>query len=282
MHGERTHGGSAHESRTSARRERWRRHFDKHWTRLLYYQLGAYGVVLLLWLAPIPNPIKLLAVTFHEFSHGVAGYLTGGRVFGMAIAPNGGGVTMGVGGSMPIILVSGYIGSVLWGAALYYASVRYRARHALLVLMLLVFASALIGWLNGYAILFGLGSLIVMNLLFLLPEEFQRFFVMMVGSACCLYAPLDVLGDAVSASPLSVMGVSTGNDVSQLAALLNVSPVLVGAVVLAIQAFILVVLVRWACTWGAKFALQRESRLHKMRAHLQRDLHPEDRRITLE
>lgn len=67
-----------HRSRTIQRRERLIRHWEREWTRMLYYQLAAYGIVLLLWLVPIPNPVKLLAVTFHELSHGIVALLTGG------------------------------------------------------------------------------------------------------------------------------------------------------------------------------------------------------------
>lgn len=249
---------------------------------MLYYQLAAYGIVLLLWLVPIPNPVKLLAVTFHELSHGIVALLTGGRVFGLAIAPAGAGVTMGIGGNMTAILLAGYIGSCLWGAALYFVSVKCSPRHALLALLVFVFASSLLGWLNNQTMLFGLGALFVMLLLLGTPEAIQVFFVRMVGSACCLYAPLEIAGDLTNASGApTVMGVETSSDVAQLAAIIGAPALLIMALVFTLQMITLVLLVRWTCSAGANRAIREEIAEHQMRKRLLRDVRPDDRRITI-
>lgn len=269
-------------SRSHQRRERQEARLTVQWSRMLYYQLAAYGVVLVLWLLPIPNPIKLLAVSFHELSHGIAALLTGGRVFGFAIVPAGAGVTMGIGGNMFLILIAGYLGSVLWGAALYYVSCKWDAKYALMTLVAVIFGSAFLGWANSQTAFFGLGSLVIMLFLFKTPDFVQVFFVRLVGSACCLYAPLEILGDVVrmGGAP-SVLGEETSTDVNQLSEYLGVHPAVVGVAVLLIQVAILVLLVRWTCTVGARQHVRQENRERKQKTRLFRDIHPERRRYKL-
>jgi hypothetical protein len=162
---------------------------------MMQIQLAAYLLVLAFWALPIPNPVKLLALTFHEMSHAWAALLTGGRVFGFAIDPAGAGVTIGIGGDMFIILIAGYIGSCLWGAALHYASVKWDSRYALLSLVCVILASSGFWWLTRQTAFFGVGSMFLLAGVFRFGDLGRRFFLQLVGSACCLYAPLEVLGE---------------------------------------------------------------------------------------
>lgn len=257
-------------SKRAAHREKQHKRLSLYWQQLLYMQLAAYGLVFLLWLIPIPNPVKLLAVTFHEVSHGLAAILTGGRVFGFALAPGGGGVTLGIGGSLPIILFAGYLGSTLWGIALYYASVKWKPTAALLTLEVVLIGSALFGWLNDYTLFFGMGALLLLTAVFAIPSNAaKRFFVQLVGSACCLYAPLDVLSDVFALrGPLQVGGVETMSDIRQIADVTGVSGILIGVVILAIQAAVLVWVVRWTCRHGAVEHLREDRATHKQQEKL--------------
>ena len=270
------------ESRSYRREQQVKRRLAIHWSRMLYYQFAAYGLVLLIWLLPIPNPVKLLAVTFHEISHGIAALLTGGRVFGFAIVPSGAGVTMGVGGNMFLILIAGYLGSCIWGAALYYVSCKWNPKHALMTLVAVVFGSAALGWANSQTAFFGIGSLIMMLLLFKTRSVVQVFFVRLVGSACCLYAPLEILGEVVKAGGApSVLGEETSTDVSQLSQYLGIHAAIVAVAILLVQIALLVMLVRWTCKAGARRSVREEIRMHKKKAELIRDIRPEPRRYTL-
>ncbi len=271
-----------HESRSYRRKHKRQQRLAAQWTRMLYYQLAAYGLVLILWLLPIPNPVKLLAVTFHEMSHGIAALLTGGRVFGFAIVPAGAGVTMGIGGNMFLILIAGYIGSCLWGAALYYVSCKWQAKYALMSLVAVIFGSALLGWASSHTAFFGIGSLVIMFFLFKAPDFIQVFFVRLVGSACCLYAPLEILGEVVrtGGSP-SVLGEATFTDVYQLSQSLGIHPAIVSVCILLVQLLILVALVRWTCTAGARQVLRQVDEVRRQKARLLLDVRPERRRYTL-
>lgn len=236
-----------------------RNRYKYHWQQMLYQQAGAYAIVLLLWMLPVPNPVKVLAVTFHELSHAIAAIATGGSVFGFAIAPNGAGVTFGIGGNFFLILIAGYLGSGLWGALLYAASVRWRAQSCLIALEIFVLFTAFFGWLNDFTAVFGLASIALMTALFWMPEGIQVFFVRLVGSACCCYAPLEIAGELfrLGRAP-QVMGHQTASDVDQLATLLNLPAALVVAVLLAFQFGLLYGVVRWTCRVGAKRALRSE------------------------
>ena len=169
-------------------------------------------------------------------------------------------MTIGVGGVLPVILVAGYAGSALCGVLLYFVSVQWRANTALFTLVLLVLGSMLFGWLSSYTALFGFGALIVMLFLFPLRDAVKTFFIRMVGSACCLYAPLDIIGDVLGAGGApKVRGVETASDLAQLAEITGIHPVPIAAVILALQVGLLVWVIRWTCSRGAREAL-REAR----------------------
>jgi hypothetical protein len=255
---------------------RQRKHYKRHWVRVLNWQVTAYLVVLALWVIPIPNPIKLLAVSLHEMSHSLAALLTGGRIFGFAISPSGAGVTMGVGGNMFLILIAGYIGNSLWGAALHAGAARLQPKHALFMLLVIMASSTAFGWLTRNTLIFAVGSTVMVLALFPMADWIQRFFVQVVGSACCLYAPLEILGEVVAmAAPPSVFGVRTESDIQQLATLLSVHPFLVGFTVLAVQVVQLILVVRWTCSLGARQRVREDTAAAKVRRAFFRELHPE-------
>lgn len=249
-----------HEERLHALRKR----LEKHWYSLLYLQLAVYAIVLFLWALPVPNPVKVVSVTFHELSHGIAALLTGGRVFGFAISPEGSGVTFGVGGNLMAILIAGYLGSAFWGSVLFWTSVRWRGGTCLVVLEVFIIVTGALGWLNADTLMFGLSSLAVMTALFWMPEWIQTLFVRLLGSACCLHAPLEVLSDTFSTgfSP-AVMGYTTPSDVSQIAEQLHISPVFVALPFLLTQFALVILLSRWTCSEAARALLSGELRRKK-------------------
>ncbi len=81
-------------------------------------------VVVILWNVPLFStvlyPLRLFVTFIHEAGHVVASVLTGGQVRGFIVYPNGAGVTYTIGGIRAIILPAGYIGTALFGAALFY------------------------------------------------------------------------------------------------------------------------------------------------------------------
>jgi hypothetical protein len=70
--------------------------------------IGAFiFVILALWRTPVLDPFKLITVFLHEASHATACKLTGGKVEGMEVKADEGGVTHTRGGYQWFILPAG-------------------------------------------------------------------------------------------------------------------------------------------------------------------------------
>lgn len=200
--------------------EAQRRSLRPYVKRSLAIQFGIFIVLLALWGLPLANPIKLLLVLFHECSHLMAAYLTGGTPFGIAVHPAGAGVTLGIGGNELIVALAGYFGSFLLGFALYYLSAKWESADLWLVLLILCCLSLFFGWLNDFTAVFGYGAITLMIVgQFLLRPHIKTFFVRVLATASCLYPIIDVLNETVMArgGSLTVNGVSVGSDIYQIA-----------------------------------------------------------------
>ena len=64
-------------------------------------------------------PFSWLETFFHEISHGLVALLTGGAVQRIVLNWNGSGLCYYTGGWRVPVAFSGYLGAVLWGAAIY-------------------------------------------------------------------------------------------------------------------------------------------------------------------
>ena len=84
-----------------------------------YAFIGLYlaylALVFLTWQSIIVKPMRLLATFVHEMSHAMACWITGGKVRGIEVYQNAGGVTKYVGGCQCIIAPAGYLGEAFWG-----------------------------------------------------------------------------------------------------------------------------------------------------------------------
>ncbi|MCA9437193.1 MAG: M50 family metallopeptidase [Candidatus Omnitrophica bacterium] len=222
----------------------------------LILQLTLFVIVLLLWRIPIFNPIKLVVVLFHELSHVLAAFLTGGAVFGIAIHPGGAGVTLGMGGNELAIVSAGYVGSLFLGVLLYLLSTSDRSTEVWGFLTMVCCLSLAFGWLNSFTAFFGYGTISLLLLgLFKLDDPQQQFFIRWIATTSCLYPVLDVAGEALGerADGFSVGGRVVGSDVSQLAQMTGISPILLSLGWGIAGLALLVLLV----TWSAKRDAQR-------------------------
>ena len=115
--------------------------------------LAACAVTLVLWFVPygefVLYPLRLLGTFLHEGGHALATLLTGGFVRGIAIQPDGSGVTLSGGGLRLAVLPAGYLGATVYGA----------------LLLLLVRR----GW-DGRRLLFVTGTVIGLLTFFTLPQ----------------------------------------------------------------------------------------------------------------
>jgi hypothetical protein len=89
----------------------------------------AMVVVYFLWnirdLSFILYPLKLFVTYVHEAGHGLMALLTGGKVVGFMVSPDGSGLTGSIGGSRALILPAGYLGAALFGSILFYMVNRF-------------------------------------------------------------------------------------------------------------------------------------------------------------
>jgi len=197
--------------------------------RSVALQLGVFGLVFLVWKLPLLNPVKLLVVLFHELSHVLVAYLTGGQVFGIAIDPGGAGVTLGIGGNQILILAAGYAGSLVIGWLLYTLSAVWKADEVWAVLFLLCCLSLVFNWLNEFTVFFGYGTLFLIFLGFaVLPDETRKFLLRLVATTCCLYPVIDIAGELFqrSAEGFKIGGAPVGSDIIRLAALTDIPAIL--------------------------------------------------------
>jgi hypothetical protein len=217
---------AGHPALFEERRAQWLRVRGQPFARRsIVIQLGTFAILLAVWQLPVANPVKLLVVLFHEMSHVIAAWLTGGVVFGIAVDPGGAGITLGMGGAPLLIVSAGYIGSLAIGALLYYLSAKWNITQVWLVLLFLSCLSLVMGWLNDFTAVFGYGAIVLIVIgIAALGEGAKKFVVRMVATACCLYAVIDVVGELLHATPsgFEVRGRMIGSDIGELSSLLGI------------------------------------------------------------
>ncbi|XP_030952616.1 uncharacterized protein LOC115975782 [Quercus lobata] len=165
--------------------------------------IGVFTVVILaLWRTVLLTPFKLITVFLHEASHAVACILTCGRVEGIKVHANEGGVTQTRGGIYWVILPAGYLGSSFWGMALILASTNIltaRIAAGCLILALLVVLFIAKNWtLRGLCI----GFIIFLAIIWLLQEKttvhILRYAILFIGVMNSLFSVYDIYDDLIS------------------------------------------------------------------------------------
>ena len=185
------------------------------------------GVAMLVfWDSAVLWPVKIVVVFFHELSHAIAAWLTGGEVVSIGLGMDQSGVTQTIGGWHFIILNAGYVGSLLWGVGLLAASRRggwARPVLGLLAGLVAVVALGFVRPLTSFGFVFALlvaGALGVGSRR--MPESMASTVLQALGTFSVLYALLDVRDDVLSASGAGM------SDATMLAAATGVPAVLWG------------------------------------------------------
>ncbi|MBI2433466.1 MAG: M50 family metallopeptidase [Candidatus Hydrogenedentes bacterium] len=161
--------------------------------------LALLMLLLFLWDTPPVYPLRILVVFFHELSHAIMTWLTGGEVVQLAITPAEGGFCVSSGGSRFLITSAGYLGSLLWGGALLLLSTRH-GKLALVTatLGLLLFGASLlfVRPLAGFGFFFGLAvGLALIAAAWWLPAQANAAILKIVGLTSCCYALFDIKED---------------------------------------------------------------------------------------
>jgi hypothetical protein len=151
-----------------------------------------------LWNTPIVYPLKLFVVLLHEISHGIAAVSTGGTIRRIVLNPNEGGFCECGGGNVFITLSAGYLGSLLWGAAILTVArgrgkvpqVATMAIGALVIAVTILYVRNIFGF--AFGVVFG-GGLIMAGRY--LPVSGTTSLLATLGFTSCLYAILDIKSD---------------------------------------------------------------------------------------
>jgi peptidase M50B-like protein len=96
------------------------------------------------------KPINLFVTYLHEFGHAFGALITGGTVESLQVSADGSGVTTSRGGSRPIIIMGGYIGSAIFGNLLFLIGAKWPkvAQIAIFILASTMAISAIV-WHNS-------------------------------------------------------------------------------------------------------------------------------------
>lgn len=171
--------------------------------------LVALGAILMVfWNSPVVWPLKILVVLFHELGHASAALLTGGSVVSIGLSPSQGGVTHTAGGNAFLVLNAGYLGSLLAGAGLLYASRKPRvARRAVQFLAVLLAATTIL-WVRplfSFGFVFAiLATAGVLALSRWASDFVAQLSLRVIGVFSVLYALWDVRVDVLSSQPGAV------------------------------------------------------------------------------
>jgi hypothetical protein len=160
--------------------------------------------MIVFWDSALLWPIKIVVVFFHELSHAIAAWATGGSVVRIGLGMDQSGVTETIGGWRFVILNAGYVGSLLWGVGLLMASRRggwARPALALLAGLVAIVALAFVRPLISFGFVF---ALLVAAALGLgsrrMSESLASTALQALGTFSVLYAFLDVRDDVLSYS----------------------------------------------------------------------------------
>jgi hypothetical protein len=151
-----------------------------------------------LWDTPVIYPLQVFVVFLHEISHALAAVATGGTVHRITLSPALGGACYCPGGHPFLTLSAGYLGSLLWGAAILEVAHHSGKRAGRVVQVLGVATLLLTLWMvrGAFGFLFGVlfGSTLIIAAHYLSPVG-NRVLLTLVGLTSALYAILDIKSD---------------------------------------------------------------------------------------
>jgi hypothetical protein len=192
-----------------------------------------FFIALYFWESAFVLPIKYLTVFFHELSHGLAAWFTGGEIVKIVVNSDQSGVCWTRGGIRFIVVSAGYLGSLIWGAAILLSAVKTsydREITAGLGILLLAVTAIWVRNLEGIVIctLTGLGLFALAKYA---SEKICDQFLRFLGLTSCFYVIIDIKGDLIDRS-------IRGSDAYKLGEMMHVPDWLVGGVWFVIALFV--------------------------------------------
>lgn len=204
--------------------------------------LAFLAAVWLLWDTAVLYPLRLLVVLLHEASHGLASVATGGEIQRIAVTPEEGGYCRCPGGNAFVVLSSGYLGSLAWGALLVRAGAapRWLARGILGAAGGGILALSLLWVRSPFALALGIGAgALLLATSGRASSRVCRAALTTLGAVSCLYAVLDIKSDVLDRP-------GAASDAALLAEVTGVPGVVWGVVWIGISLAACAWLLRWA------------------------------------
>lgn len=170
-----------------------------HWQLLVLI-----AIIFTFWRTAPLQPLRVLIVFLHEFSHAAAIILTGGDVISFTINANEGGQVTARGGSRFIGLTAGYLGSLLIGVLFLLIAIRSTwDRIALAVLGATLLAITAFYIRDFYALTFTIiAGVIMLATARFLPANFSDLILRIIGLSSMIYVPFDIYSDTIARSSL--------------------------------------------------------------------------------
>lgn len=158
-------------------------------------------LIIVLWNTWVVFPLKILVVFFHELSHALAAWLTGGKVIEIQLNASQGGHCITRGGMRFVVLTAGYLGSLIMGGTILSVAARGKQDKVvigILGLIILGVTMFLVRPIIHFGFLFGLLSgLLLFACGVWLPQHVNEFILKVIGLTSCLYVLLDIKSDVL-------------------------------------------------------------------------------------
>ncbi len=177
--------------------------------KLKHKQKQAFELVILicavvftvaLWETPVIYPVKFFVIIIHEISHGIAAILTGDTVEIIKITSLLGGETVTTREHSFFIALSGYLGSIIFGALIFYST--YNKKYFPWInasIGVIIFLFTVNVFQGLFAILFGLlFSIILMIIPFMFNNKITGYIFKFFGIASILYILVDIKEDLLT------------------------------------------------------------------------------------
>lgn len=177
---------------------------QKKYLELLLLFIIIFSAILL-WNTFLIFPIKLIVVTLHEISHGLAAILTGGSVITLDIGLDLGGVCITENGNQIVIASSGYLGSFLFGCAIFYSS--YNEKYGKWILLSIAIMTLLFVINKATNSTFILILILLLSILvimyYFIPKVIFEYSIKSIGLISCMYVIVDIKEDLLSKSTIT-------------------------------------------------------------------------------
>ncbi|WP_284165086.1 M50 family metallopeptidase [Frigidibacter sp. SD6-1] len=154
------------------------------------------------WHTSVVLPVKILVVFFHELSHALAAWGTGGSVERITLSAQQGGLTMSRGGNAFLIATAGYLGSLLIGMVIFLAAVRTNADRVIMASLGLVLALVTaVYFREPFPLTYGgLGAATMLASAIKLGHHANDLILRVIGLTSLIYVPFDIFDDTIARS----------------------------------------------------------------------------------